>query len=103
MDINRVELINQLVEKNNYTKKAATSLVDDFVDIIMDNLRNGNSVTLRGFGRFAIQDRAARACPNPKTGEMMPVPARKIPRFYPGTTMRMAVKLWEDDSKRGLV
>ena len=74
MDIKRVDLIQQLVDKHGYTKKAATSIVE----------------------------RKARSCPNPQTGEKVDVPAHWIPRFYPGNKMRLAVKLWEDSTKRGL-
>lgn len=42
-------------------------------------------------------------CPNPQTGEKVDVPAHWIPRFYPGNGMRRVVKLWEDNTKRGLI
>lgn len=103
MVVTRNDLIGQLMEKHNYTKKSATSLVDDFVNIVLDNIRNGNSVVLRGFGRFDIVDRAARSCPNPRTGERVSIAEHKVPKFSPGDTMRVAVKLWEDDNKRGLI
>ena len=94
MDIKRVDLIQQLVDKHGYTKKAATSIVDDFTDIILYNLGNGDTVS--------ILERKARSCPNPQTGEKVDVPAHWIPRFYPGNKMRLVVKLWEDSTKRGL-
>ena len=81
MDIKRVDLIQQLVDKHGYTKKAATSIVDDFTDIILYNLGNGDTVSIHNFD----------------------VPAHWIPRFYPGNKMRLAVKLWEDSTKRGLM
>lgn len=102
MDIKRVDLIQQLVDKNGYTKKAATSIVDDFTDIILYNLGNGDTVSIHNFGCFDILERKARSCPNPQTGEKVDVPAHWIPRFYPGNKMRLAVKLWEDSTKRGL-
>ncbi len=102
MNIKRNDLIEQLVEKHSYTKKAATDLVDDFMDIIIENLRNGNTVSLRNFGCFDILERKARSCPNPQTGEKVDIPAHWIPRFYPGNKMRLAVKMWEDDAQRGI-
>lgn len=102
MDIKRVDLIQQLVDKQGYTKKAATSIVDDFTDIILYNLGNGDTVSIHNFGCFDILERKARSCPNPQTGEKVDVPAHWIPRFYPGNKMRLAVKLWEDSTKRGL-
>ena len=103
MDIKRNDLIKQLIDKHSYTKKAATSIVDDFVDIILDNLSNGNTVSIRNFGCFDILERRARSCPNPQTGEKVEVPAHWVPRFYPGRGMRLVVKLWEDNTKRGLI
>lgn len=102
MDIKRVDLIQQLVDKHGYTKKAATCIVDDFTDIILYNLGNGDTVSIHNFGCFDILERKARSCPNPQTGEKVDVPAHWIPRFYPGNKMRLAVKLWEDSTKRGL-
>lgn len=103
MTINRSDLIKQLMGKFNYTKKAATTLVDDFCEIVVDNLEMGNTVNIYSFGTFDILERAARSCPNPQTGERVEVPEHWIPRFYPGSRLKRAVKLWEDNNKRGLV
>lgn len=103
MDIKRNDLIEQLVEKHGYTKKAATSIVDDFVDVVLDNLSEGNTVSIRNFGCFDILERKARSCPNPQTGEKVEIPTHWVPRFYPGNRMRLVVKMWEDNNKRGLM
>lgn len=103
MNIKRNDLIEQLVEKHGYTKKAATSIVDDFVDVVLDNLSEGNTVSIRNFGCFDILERKARSCPNPQTGEKVEIPAHWVPRFYPGNRMRLVVKMWEDNNKRGLM
>lgn len=103
MNVKRNDLIQQLVSKHGYTKKAATSIVDDFVDIVLENLGAGNAVSIRNFGCFDILERKARSCPNPQTGERVEVPAHWIPRFYPGNGMRLVVKMWEDGTKRGLM
>lgn len=103
MDVKRNNLIQQLVDKHGYTKKSAASVVNDFVDIILENLGEGNTVSIRGFGCFDILERKARSCPNPQTGENVEIPAHWVPRFYPGNKMRLVVKMWEDNEKRGLV
>lgn len=103
MDINRLELVGQLVAKHGYTKKDAITLIDDFTDIILDNLGKGNSVSLYGFGRFDLLERKERSCPNPQTGETVVIPAHWAPKFYPGKKMRLQVKIWEDNKKRGLI
>lgn len=102
MNISRGELINQLVEKQHYTKKAATMVVDDFVAIVMDNLRAGNSVSINNFGTFDLLHRADHYSIHPVTHERVDIPAHYIPKFYPSKAMRAAVKLWEDSKNRGL-
>ena len=102
MDIKRKDLIEQLMLKHHYTKKAATSLVDDFVDIILDNLENGNTVSIRNFGCFDILERQERSCPNPQPGEKVVVPAHWIPRFYPCNGIGTAVKKCVDNKPRGV-
>ncbi len=67
MNIKRNDLIQQLISEYGYTKKAATDIVDDFTSIVLENLRNGNTVSLRNFGCFDILERRARSCPNPQT------------------------------------
>lgn len=101
MDLKRVDLIQQLVSEYAYTKQSATDIVDGFTKLVIDNMRRGNTITIHNFGCFDMLERAERRCPNPATGEPMVVPAHWIPRFYPGRAMRNAVKLWEDDEKRG--
>ena len=99
MEINRNDFIQQLVDKHHYTKNSATTLVADFIDMIVENMENGNSVSFQGFGRFDIIERKARSCPNPQTGEKVDVPAHLVPRFYPGNHMKYAVKKFT--AKRG--
>lgn len=103
MDVKKADLIQQLMEREGYTKKAASDIVQAFSKIILENLEDGNTVSLRNFGCFDILERKERSCPNPQTGEKVVVPAHYIPRFYPGSRMRAAVKKWEDNVRRGLV
>ena len=65
MDIKRVDLIQQLVDRHGYTKKAATSIVDDFTNLILENLEEGNTISIHNFGCFDILERKARSCPEP--------------------------------------
>jgi len=103
MEIKRADLIQQLVDEHRYTKSAATDIVDGFTDVVVENLRNGNNVSIYGFGKFEALERQARSCPNPQTGEPIEIPAHFVPRFYPGTKLKLAVKMWEDDVRRGLM
>ncbi len=101
MEVTKNDLIRQLTQRG-FTKGAAADIIEEFTSLILENLRNGNAVSIRNFGCFDIQERKARACPNPITGERISIPAHWVPRFYPGNGMRRAVKIWEDNEKRGL-
>lgn len=98
--INRSDLVQQLADKYGYTKKSALTLVDDFTQIILDNIREGNEISIFGFGCFTAIERKERSCPNPRTGEKCVIPAHYIPKFYPYKNMRLAVKIAEDKMKR---
>lgn len=103
MTVYKQDFIDQLMKEHNYTKSSATSVVDDFWDLIVKNLENGNAVFFYGLGCFDIVERKARSCPNPQTKERCEIPAHWVPRFYPGNTIKRAVKKWADNEKRGLI
>ena len=98
----RADLIQQLADEYGYTKKKAANIVDDFTSLIINNLEQGNSILVRNLGCFDLLVRKERSCPNPVTGEKVIIPEHYIPRFYPSKRMRIAVKKWEDNVKRGL-
>lgn len=102
MNVNRTELVEQLSTKYGYRKDAATQIIDDFCKVVLENLEQGNTVSIYGFGIFDMLERQARSCPNPVTGETCYIPTHWVPRFYPGARMRVAVKKWEDNVSRGL-
>lgn len=102
MNINRPELIRQLSSKYGYNIDSATQIVDGFCKVILDNLEAGNSVSIYGFGVFDCLERKGRTWTNPATDETYTLATHWVPRFYPGTRMRVAVKKWEDNEKRGL-
>ena len=102
MKIKRADLIQQLVDDYGYSKRAAKEIVDDFTSLIINNLEKGNTVLVRNLGCFDLLVRKERSCPNPATGERVTIPEHYVPRFYPSNRMRIAVKKWEDNVKRGL-
>lgn len=102
MEVSRSELIEQLMDKYKYTKKAAKSLVEDFTEIILDNMACGNTVTIMNFGTFEVVKRNSRMSPNVYTGEMQEVKEHHVPRFVPSKKMKYVVKEWEDSVNRGL-
>lgn len=95
MDVNRKMLIRQLADKKGYKVKDATEFVNSLFELILDNIKDGNSVSIYGFGCFDLLERKAHVCPNRQLGTMIDVPAHFIPRFYPGIRMYEAVRHWE--------
>ena len=102
MDITKKEFIQQLVDKHRYTKDSATQLVEDFWDVLNDNVLSGNSVSFYGYGCFDIIMRKERRGVNPSTGDRCIIPEHWVPRFFPGKILRRSAKLWADSDKRGL-
>ena len=85
----RSELL-QLLAKENADLRAedVERAVDTFVDEIAGRLAKGGRVELRGFGAFSIREREARKGRNPRTGEAVDVPGKRVPFFKPGKEMR---------------
>lgn len=102
MKIGKNEFIKQLMDEYHYTKSSATSVVEDFCGLLLSNIERGNAVSIYGVGCFDIVLRAEHKCPNPQSNEECIIPAHYVPRFYPGNSMRRAVKKWEDNEARGL-
>ncbi len=77
-------------------QSASANAVRSVLDGVVDALTQGDKVELRGFGSFRIRERAARVGRNPKTGDSVAVPAKRIPYFKPGKDLRIAL-LQPDD------
>jgi DNA-binding protein HU-beta len=86
--VNKTELISQVAEKTNMTKKDATQAVDAVLDTITEALKAGEKVQLIGFGNFEVRERAARKGRNPQTGKEIDIPASKVPAFKPGKALK---------------
>ena len=90
--MNKAELIDQIAKDADLTKAQANAALDAFTTAVMESLKNGERVTLVGFGTFSVSDRAARNGRNPQTGEEIQIPARKVPVFRPGKDLKDSVK-----------
>src|SRR6186713_1812573 len=88
--MNKSQLVDALADRLGDRKTAATT-VDALLQIVVDTVRSGDSVSLAGFGVFESRARAARPGRNPRTGETVDVPATTVPAFRPGTGFRNAV------------
>lgn len=89
--MNKADLVAQ-VAKVVGTKKLAAEAVDAVLEAIKKALKKGETVSLVGFGTFKVSKRKARTGRNPKTGETIKIPAKKIPVFKAGAELKKAVK-----------
>ncbi len=85
----RSELVQALAADNpDLRTEEVEQVVDIFFDEIITRLAEGGRVELRGFGNFSTRQRNARTGRNPRTGESVAVPSKKVPYFKPGKEMR---------------
>jgi len=89
--VNKSEMIDMVAEAADISKAAAGRAVDAVFEGISNTLKNGDSVTLVGFGTFSISNRAARSGRNPRTGETIQIKASKMPKFKAGKALKDAV------------
>lgn len=89
--MNKTELIAAVAAQTDLTKAAAATAVEAIIDTIGRQLKKGDPVSLIGFGTFSISKREARVGRNPRTGEELRVPARRVPKFTPGKTLKEIV------------
>ncbi len=92
MTLTKVELADSLIEKHNLNKRDAKELVERFFEEIRLALESGRDVKLSGFGNFELRDKSSRPGRNPKTGESVPVSARRVVVFKPGQKLRSRVE-----------
>ena len=86
--MNKTELIAAVAEKAELSKKDAEKAVKAFTDAVAEELVKGGKVQLGGFGTIEVAERAAREGRNPKTGNAMPIPASKTPKFKAGKALK---------------
>ena len=84
----KADLIDEVAKHSDLSKKDAEVIVQAVLDSIVESLKNGGKVELRGFGSFRLRERASRQGRNPKTGEKVFVPAKKVPYFKPGKDLK---------------
>jgi integration host factor subunit beta len=84
----KAELVEEVSEKTGLPKKQAEIVVNTVFESIVETLKTGEKIELRGFGSFRIRQRDSRTGRNPKTGDRVDVPAKRIPYFKPGKELR---------------
>lgn len=90
--MNKQDMINIMAETADISKLSAETALNAFFDGVAGTLAKGDKVSIIGFGNWEISKRAARKGRNPKTGEMIQIPASIVPRFKAGKKLKDAVK-----------
>ncbi|MDR1968158.1 MAG: integration host factor subunit beta [Burkholderiaceae bacterium] len=88
----RSDLVELLTEHvGQLTHRDAEAAVKTILDAMSDALVSGHRIEIRGFGSFSITRRPPRMGRNPRTGEKVPIPERRVPHFKPGKALRQAI------------
>ena len=89
--MNRSQLLNELAEANEWTRKEADQFLTSFTDLITATVATGEDVAISGFAKFRRIDRPARMARNPATGEQVRVAAKRVARITPLKAFKDAV------------
>ncbi len=89
--VNKTELIEHIAKHADISKAAATRALESTIGAVKTTLKKGGSVSLVGFGTFAVGKRAARSGRNPRTGATIKIKAAKVPKFRPGKALKDAL------------
>lgn len=92
--LTKAEMVEQLFEQLGLNKREAKDLVEMFFEEIRTALGKGQHVKLSGFGNFMLRDKTQRPGRNPKTGEEIPVDARRVVTFRPGQKLKQRVEIY---------
>jgi DNA-binding protein HU-beta len=87
----KAELIDTVTEKTGLKKRDVDDVIDTLLECVKAALQRGDKVQLIPFGSFEVRERRKREGRNPKTGERLTIPARRVPAFHAGKDLRDAV------------
>jgi DNA-binding protein HU-beta len=88
----KAELVSEIAEKSDVTKKAAEIMLKTFIESVHQALRETGEIRIDALGTFKVVERKARTGVNPQTGARMDIPATKAPAFRPAKALKDAVK-----------
>ncbi|MDD2774694.1 MAG: integration host factor subunit alpha [Gallionella sp.] len=91
--LTKAELADLLFEQVGINKRDAKGIVENFFEEIRAQLEQGTSVKLSGFGNFELRDKPQRPGRNPKTGEEIPITARRVVTFHPSQKLKTLVEM----------
>jgi integration host factor subunit alpha len=94
MSLTKADIADRLFNEVGLNKREAKEFVDAYFEIIRSALENGENVKLSGFGNFQLREKNQRPGRNPKTGEEIPISARRVVTFRPGQKLRARVEAY---------
>jgi len=94
MALTKADLAEKLFEELGLNKREAKELVETFFEQVRNALAKGAQVKLSGFGNFDLRDKNERPGRNPKTGEEIPISARRVVTFRPGQKLKARVEAY---------
>ncbi len=94
MALTKAKLAERLFEQLGLNKREAKELVEGFFESLRSSLEAGEQVKLSGFGNFDLRDKNQRPGRNPKTGEEIPISARRVVTFRPGQKLKNKVDIY---------
>lgn len=89
--LTKADMVDRLFDELGLNKREAKELVEQFFEEVSQALVNGQFVKLSGFGNFELRDKRQRPGRNPKTGEEIPISARRVVTFRPGQKLKQRV------------
>lgn len=89
--MNKTELIEHIAKQADISKAAAARALEAVIGGVRTTLKKGGSVSVVGFGTFAVTKRAGRTGRNPRTGEAIKIKSAKVPKFRPGKALKDAL------------
>lgn len=94
MALTKAEMAERLFVEVGLNKRESKEFVDAFFDVVRDALISGDQVKLSGFGNFDLREKNQRPGRNPKTGEEIPISARRVVTFRPGQKLKVRVEAY---------
>ncbi len=89
--MNKKELVENISQSGNMTRAAARRALDTVIANMTEAMKNGDKVTISGFGAFRVMDRVPQEGRNPQTGERITIPARRVIKFRPAVKLKELV------------
>ena len=97
--LTKAHLADLLFEQIGLNKRESKDMVDAFFDLMVDSLIQGTDVKISGFGNFQIRTKAARPGRNPRTGELIPIDARRVATFHASHKLKALIQGDSDDGE----